>query len=113
MANQQELQSRALAKARGGESTCNYRAIIQGFLALGIAVEDIQPRDNVLTFNAWRALGRSVMQGQRGVRVITFIAVASKGQDGEQEKARSMPRSTTVFHISQTALLDDVKTQRN
>jgi N-terminal domain of anti-restriction factor ArdC len=106
MANQHELQSQALAKARGGESTCNYRAITDGFLALGIAEGDIQPRDNVLTFNAWKALGRVVVKGQHGVRVTTFVPVVQKDADREDGKRRNMPRMTTVFHISQTKPLD-------
>jgi antirestriction protein ArdC len=102
MAGPHELPSRALAKARGGESTCNYRAIIQGFLAMGIAEDNILPRVNVLTFHAWRALGRSVSKGQHGVQVTTFVSVSKKAEDGGESKTHNMPRMTTVFHISQT-----------
>lgn len=102
MANQYELQSRALAKARSGQSTCNYRAIVDGFMEMGIAQELILPRVNVLTFHAWKALGRSVSKGQHGVKVITFIKMNKAETENDSTKSRSMPRATTVFHISQT-----------
>jgi hypothetical protein len=105
MANQHKLQSRALAKARGGESTCNYSAITNGFLVLGVAEQDIQPRDNVLTFHAWRALGRVVIKGQHGVNVQTFVSMPQKMLEGDDTKYRTLPRMTTVFHISQTKLI--------
>lgn len=106
MAEQNKLQSRALAKARSGESTCNYKAIFDGFMAMGVAADDILPRTNVLTFHAWKALGRSVIKGRHGVKVTTFIQVARAEADTGELKGRSMPRVTTVFHISQTDAID-------
>ena len=110
MAEQQELQSRALAKARSGESTCNYRAIFDGFMAMGVAAEEIVPRANVLTFHAWKALGRCVIKGQHGVKVTTFVQVRKTEADTSETTGRSMPRVTTVFHISQTEELGALKT---
>jgi hypothetical protein len=102
MAKTYELQSQALAKARGGESTCNYRAIVDGFLALGIAEGEIQPRVNVFTFHAWKALGRCVKKGQHGVKVLTYVRVGSAANETSGKTGFRMPRQTTVFHISQT-----------
>ena len=46
--------------------TTNYNDL---FAAKGIPPESILPRVNVLTFWAWKALGRSVRNGEHGVRV--------------------------------------------
>ena len=102
-----EMQQEALANARDGQSVMNYRAIFDGFIAKGIGAEDIKPRENVFTFHAWKALGRSVKRGEHGVRVITFITCEGKPDvdtADPEEKPTTYRRShtTTVFHISQT-----------
>ena len=84
----------ALTRAQTGHSMANYAQILHGFSAKGIA--DIRPRENVFTYAAWQALGRQVMKGQTGVKVQTWITTE---KDGEK---RTMPKTTTVFHISQT-----------
>jgi hypothetical protein len=98
----------ALERATTGRAFSNYPAIFAGFMAKGIPEADIKPRENVFTFNAWKALGRSVKKGERGVKVITFITC---GGDAEIDKATGeetvtavyrKPHTTTVFHISQT-----------
>jgi hypothetical protein len=107
-----EMQAEALDRARTSQALTNYPAIYEGFMAKGIAESDIKPRENVFTFNAWKALGRSVKKGERGVKVVTFITVAGR-VDVDQEtghvagefktsNAYRRPRTTTVFHISQT-----------
>jgi antirestriction protein ArdC len=53
----------------------------------------------VLTFQAWKALGRVVRRGEHGVKVVTFIPTTDKAT-GEVTGKR--PWSSTVFHISQT-----------
>jgi hypothetical protein len=50
----------ALDRAKSSASFTNYPAIYQGLLAKGIRGEEIKPRENVFTFNAWKALGRCV-----------------------------------------------------
>ena len=98
----------ALAKAQHGESVANYPAIYAGFAEKGIAEADIQPRENVFTYKAWRALGRTVQRGAKGVRVITWIPIAEKRDDETDEVTRpagKRPWTTTVFHVSQTAPL--------
>ena len=102
---QTEKQSQALSNAISNQSTMNYTPIIQGFMGKGIPIDDIKPRENVFTFNAWKALGRSVKKGEHGVKVITFVPMSSKSENenGEQEtRSWRRPWTTTVFHVSQT-----------
>lgn len=113
-----EIQAKALQNALSHESLMNYETIIEGFAEKGIDPDDIEPRVNVFTFNAWLALGRAVRKGETGVKVVTYIE--RKNKDGAAEgqapsaldiaiaaqeghaKPRLLPRTTTVFHISQT-----------
>lgn len=88
------IQRQALSRAKTSDSLANYPAIIAGFSERGIT--DIRPRENVFTFNAWRALGRVVRKGEKGVQVNTWINIDKDGQ------VMTVPRRTTVFHISQT-----------
>lgn len=96
----------ALERARSGQALTNYPAIYAGFMEQGIAEADIKPRENVFTFNAWKALGRSVKRGEHGVRVVTFIECDAMERDpatGEEKQVSyRRPHTTTVFHISQT-----------
>ena len=96
--NRTELQAEALARAQDGMPNQNYVAIVSGFLARGIAAADIEPRVNVLTYHAWRAKGRQVRKGERGVRVVTFIPT----RDVDDKIIGKRPWSATVFHVSQT-----------
>lgn len=92
---------------RPHQTMSNYPAIYQGFIAKGIPESEILPRENVFTFNAWRALGRTVRRGEHGVKVLTFIERAGKETDkdtGERKMIR-LAWTTTVFHISQTEAL--------
>jgi hypothetical protein len=91
----------SLTRAISGESTMNYQAIYTGFRALGIPEADIQPRLNVLTFWSWKALGRHVRKGEHGVKAVTFVEASKTDPDGKKSSFR-MPRTVTVFHISQT-----------
>src|ERR1700684_3185268 len=100
-----ESQSRqeALTRAVSGQSLTNFPAIFQGFAAKGIPESEIKPRENVFTYEAWKALGRQVRRGEHGVKITTFIE--SKGREidkdtGERKMVRR-PWTTTVFHVSQ------------
>ena len=84
----------ALSRARNNQSLANYGAILHGFAERGLT--DIRPRENVLTYHAWQALGRQVRKGEHGVKVQTWITVERDGQKV------TIPKTTTVFHISQT-----------
>src|SRR5437879_11642430 len=102
--NAEEARQEALTRAISGQSFSNFPAIFQGFAAKGIDESDIKPRENVFTFDAWKALGRYVRKGEHGVKVVTFIDCQSKETDpdtGERKLIRR-PWTTTVFHISQT-----------
>lgn len=91
-----EMQTEALSRAKGNMSMANYVPILKGFIEKGIPEDEILPRENVFTFNAWKALGRVVKKGEKGVKVVTFIRTEKEG------KPQQYPRVTTVFHISQT-----------
>lgn len=106
-----EMRAEALARATGGLSMTNWPAIFAGFLEKGIPEADIRPRENVLTFNAWKALGRHVRKGEHGVRVVTYVQIQERAEakepqaEGAEPKARKVarrPRSAVVFHVSQT-----------
>ena len=112
-----ERRAEALTRACTGQTWSNYPAIYQGFTAMGIPESDIKPRENVFTYEAWKALGRHVRKGQHGVKVVTFIATESgKSEETQTQTLDSMeaqpkkparhsrPWTTTVFHISQTDL---------
>jgi len=98
MATSIAIQQEALTRARSSQSLSNFAAIIRGFMAKGLAESEISPRENVFTYNAWKALGRQVKKGEHGVKCLTFIMQRDK-RTGREEKR---PWSTTVFHVSQT-----------
>ncbi len=101
-----EMQEEALGRAQNGQTMSNYPAIYHGLMEKGIPEHDIQPRENVFTYQAWLALGRHVRKGEHGVRVVTFVRTNKTDLDpstGEEKSTGgSFPKSTTVFHISQT-----------
>ena len=106
--NRQETQDQALHNATTNMSARNYGLIFDGFTDKGIPTEDIKPRVNIFTYNAWRALDRQVRKGEKGVKICTFVLMTKKNQD-EPEKKDSFrrPRNVAVFHISQT---DEIET---
>lgn len=108
LAPQSRSKAEALARAIGGLSVSNYPAIFQGFAAKGIPESEIKPRENVFTFDAWKALGRYVRKGEHGVKVMTFIETKSKEVDRDtgEPKIIRRPWTTTVFHISQTEAMN-------
>jgi len=100
-----EIQHEALGRARQSQTMSNYPAIFQGFIAKGIAEVEIIPRENVFTFEAWKALGRHVRRGEHGVRINTWVPVSAQidAQTGEEIRpAGRRPKSAVVFHVSQT-----------
>lgn len=104
-AHRAAIAQQSLMNAISRDTTTNYQAIFDGFAAKGIPLDEIRPRENVFTFDAWRALGRTVRRGEHGVKVITVKNVAKKveGESGEVTKVPvKKPKTTTVFHISQT-----------
>lgn len=105
--NAKEIQAQALANAVTRESTMNYEAIFDGFAAKGIDLDDILPRENVFTFDAWKALGRVVKKGEHGVKVVTFIPCTKTDKETGEITSYRRPKTTTVFHVSQTKTLDE------
>ena len=97
-----QIQAEALTRATVSQSLTNYPTILEGFAAMGIPMDQILPRENVFTFNAWKALGRYVRKGEHGIKVITWIPLTRVNDAGEPEAIGRRPRTTTVFHISQT-----------
>lgn len=103
--NAQDRQREALGRAQGGQSWSNYPAIFQGFLDKGISEHEIQPRVNVFTFNAWKALGRVVCKGEKGIRVLTWIPIETKDEETDEVTISRRPKTAIVFHVSQTKAL--------
>jgi hypothetical protein len=111
-ATRAEIQQEALSRAVNGQALTNWPAIFAGFMAKGIPESEIKPRENVLTYHAWRALGRQVRRGEHGVKVVTFVECEGKDKaedaaDGASEPARKKrgyrrPWTATVFHVTQT-----------
>jgi len=101
-----EIQHEALTRAVTGQSLSNYPAIFEGFLAKGISEEEIKPRENVFSYQAWKALGRHVKRGEHGIKVATvrdFRKTVLDAETGEEkEEVYSVPWTATVFHVSQT-----------
>jgi hypothetical protein len=96
--NKSEQQTEALQRAKSQSSFANYQAIIQGLIEKGIPADEIRPRENVFTFNAWRALNRTVKKGEKGVQIVSWIPCEDK-TTGEKTMR---PKTAYVFHISQT-----------
>ena len=100
-----QVQQEALDRALQSASMSNYPAIFVGFMAKGIPEADIKPRENVFSFHAWKALGRSVRKGEHGVKIATVRKGerTERADDGTETKvAFSSPWFVTVFHVSQT-----------
>lgn len=103
--SREQIQQEALTRAITGQSMSNYPAIFQGFMEKGIPEDQIKPRENVLSFQAWKKLGRYVRRGEHGVKICTFVPVPdskSKSADPDEQRTRLMPHYVAVFHITQT-----------
>ena len=98
------IQQDALCRATTGAPWSNYPAIFAGFVERGLPESEIKPRENVFTFDAWKALGRHVRRGEHGVRVQTWIAIQPTvdEQTGETKPGGGRPKTAVVFHVSQT-----------
>src|SRR5437660_10999965 len=105
--DREQMQQEALTRAASGQSRSNWPAIIAGFTAKGIPEQDIRPRENVFTYEAWKALGRQVRRGEHGVKVVTFLRARDREETDPTTRERkivrgsSRPWTATVFHESQ------------
>ena len=104
--NRDEERVEALSRAVHGQSFGNFPAIFSGFAARGIPEPEIRPRENVFTYDAWRALGRYVRKGEHGVKVATIISCERENKETGEKETYSRPWTTTVFHVSQTEPMD-------
>ena len=104
--SKKEARQEALARAVSGQSYSNFPAILQGFAAKGIPESEIKSRENVFTFDAWKALGRVVRRGEHGVKVVTFIECSKEDKETGEKETFRRPWTTTVFHVSQTEPLN-------
>lgn len=105
-AERAELEAAALQRATSNPSWANFGQVIEEFAARGIPAAAISPKENVFTYNAWRALGRQVRRGEHGVKITTWVEMTKRERDettGEEKTtSHSRPTSAVVFHISQT-----------
>ena len=101
MSNSQQ-QSEAYSRAVGNSSARNYATIISGFVARGISADDITPRVNVFTYNAWKAQDRQVRKGEHGIKITTFIPIPGKKDENGKAEIKVRPKTAVVFHVSQT-----------
>jgi hypothetical protein len=92
-----EMQQTALYRAENCRGAANLMTVFVEFQQRGIHIDDIHPGVNVLTFHAWKAKGRTVCKGEKGVQLLTWIPYTDK--DGEES---IRPKTTYVFHESQT-----------
>lgn len=104
-----ETPAEALARIQAGFSK-NDEAVIYALAEAGVDPADIDPRGNVLTFNAWKAAGRRVAKGATAVRVQTWIPCGPTDDSGKP--ARLRPKTAFLFHVSQTVPLEAVKDAR-
>jgi hypothetical protein len=101
MATAQQIE--ALDRATNGHSKND--EFVYAMLSLA-GYADVQPRVNCLTFNAWKAAGRSVKKGEKGLGVTVWIPCKDKDakpdpKTGEARKSMR-PKTTYIFHIDQT-----------
>ena len=106
MSTTKETPAEALARIQSRVSKNDFAAIVQ-FANCGIHPDDITPRVNVLTFKAWKALGRRVAKGATGQRVTVWVPVEKAGKpDGVR------PITAVLFHETQTIAEDAEKGTR-
>ena len=98
----------ALNRAENGQSLANYATIYEGFMAQGIDEDEIQPRQNVFTWGAWKAKGRQPRRDERNnfVTVNTWRPVFGdvEQRDGSTRKGKTgmVPTTAKVYHVPQT-----------
>ena len=100
-------QREAMRRVLFSISFANYATILNGFMDRGIDQADIIPRKNIFTFDAWKAIGRFVRKGEKGLKIRTWKPVFKKDEKGKPTKnvERFVPGPAWVFHQSQTDAL--------
>jgi len=51
-------------------------------------------------------IGRQVRRGEHGVKVVTFVKMAKEDKETGEKKPFRRPSTTTVFHVSQTDVVE-------
>jgi hypothetical protein len=106
MSQIKETPADALARIQSTVSKNDFAAIVQ-FAGCGISPDEITPRVNVLTFKAFKALGRRVAKGATGQKVCVWVPVEKAGKaDGVR------PITAVLFHVTQTIAEDAEKGTR-
>lgn len=93
----------SLSRAIGTLQSQNDSVVEMHYAALGIHAT---PRVDVFTYNAWQALGRQVRKGEHGCRLTVWIHPSPSATNKEP---KPFPKSTTVFHVSQTDAIDQTQ----
>lgn len=113
MSTTTESPAEALARIQSAGFGRNDALAILAFSAAGISPADITPRHNVLTFRAWRAAGRQVAKGAKSVPVTVWIRKKGapltfdpKADPEKPAKGPCWPKTTALFHVSQTNPID-------
>ena len=86
----------ALNRAQSGQSLDNDIAVLSYFGSIGLS--DIRPRQNVLSYSAWQAIGRQVAKNARGCKLVTMIPK----KDKSGKISYMFRKSVGVFHELQT-----------
>lgn len=92
-------------KAKSNMNIYNDLLVIESLAAKGIPANEISPRDNVFTYNAWLSLGRQVKKGQHGVKIPVIMKKEHTTEHGQKEM-KQFWKNVTVFHISQTTVIE-------
>lgn len=96
-------QQEALSRAHNCTGRANIATVYAACEARGY--EDVRPGENVLTYEAWRAEGRQVRRGEKGIALTTYIPTKEVDEDddgNEVVRTGSRPHTAYVFHVSQT-----------
>jgi N-terminal domain of anti-restriction factor ArdC len=102
----EQIYSEALQRASNPTSVFNIEIVLASAEARGIA--DAKPRENVLTFNAWKAKGRVVKKGEKALCMLaTMHRREVRDTSTGEVQTQTMAGKAAVFHISQTKELSN------
>ena len=106
----------ALERGTRSAPNSNDMVVFLSLHAKGIPYGDIEtfgPQQNVRTFKAWRALGRTVRRGEHGVHLTVWQPLDTKPESELTEsdektlkRRRCRMANAVVFHVSQTDELE-------
>jgi hypothetical protein len=118
MSERKETPAETLARIQSGFSK-NDLVVVEAFAAAGVDPADIAPRENVLTFNAWKATDRRVAKGAKSLRVTVYVPKRGGSADdaddngtdenGKKKRGGMIPKTARLFHVSQTVAIDGPK----